>query len=387
MTGTAAEALTAIQVAYLSATGWLKADADLAASGLLPTLGFVVADVANAASGTFRINGRMTGFSGLTAGTDYYVSGTAGAITSTAPAMARYVGRADSISSLIITPNPRAVVMPVVPNGRLTLTTAVAVTTADVTAATTIYYTPYLGASLTLYDGSQWFQRTFAQVSIAVPATTSQMYDVFVYDNAGVVTLELTAWTNDTTRATALTTQDGVLVKTGVLTRRYLGSFRTTGVSGQTEDSEAYRGLWNYYHRLPRTLSKRESTATWAYTVLTWRQARGQTANKVEYVIGVAEAPLDLAVSVMVGNLTVNVGVAVGIGHDSITAPVTGQIGGELYSTGNALDTVRGSVRLYPSVGYHYGAWLEESQATGTTNWTSTNFLTAAAGLSGTIYG
>jgi hypothetical protein len=107
VTGTAGEALTATKCAYMDSTGvWKLADADATASSTTPPIGFVVSDIANAASGTLRISGRMTGFSGLTPGTDYYVSGTAGEITSTAPSNARYVGRADSISSLVILPNP-----------------------------------------------------------------------------------------------------------------------------------------------------------------------------------------------------------------------------------------------------------------------------------------
>lgn len=106
VTGTAGETLTATQVAYLDTSTWKKADADAVASSTLPPIGFVVADTASAADGTFRLSGRMTGFSGLTPGADYYVSATAGDITATAPSNARYVGRADSISSLIIAPNP-----------------------------------------------------------------------------------------------------------------------------------------------------------------------------------------------------------------------------------------------------------------------------------------
>lgn len=106
VTGTAGAALTATQVAYLDTTTWKLADADATATSTLPPIGFVVSDTANGNSGTFRLSGRMTGFLGLTPGSDYYVSATAGAITATAPINARYVGRADSISSLIITPNP-----------------------------------------------------------------------------------------------------------------------------------------------------------------------------------------------------------------------------------------------------------------------------------------
>lgn len=106
VTGTAGETLVATNVAYLGAGTWSKADADSASTSTIPTIGFVVSNIANGADGTFRLSGRMTGFSGLTPGSDYYVSGTAGEITSVAPSNARYVGRADSISSLIITANP-----------------------------------------------------------------------------------------------------------------------------------------------------------------------------------------------------------------------------------------------------------------------------------------
>ena len=136
-------------------------------------------------------------------------------------------------------------------NGRITLSTGVPVTTSDVTAATTIYFTPYQGNNISLYDGSAiWNVISFTELSIAVPATTATMYDVFCYNNSGAATLEVLAWTNDTTRATALVLQNGVYVKSGATTRRYLGSFRTTGVSGQTEDSVANRFVWNYYNRV-----------------------------------------------------------------------------------------------------------------------------------------
>jgi hypothetical protein len=109
---------------------------------------------------------------------------------------------------------------------RLTPTTGVPVTTSDVLAAGTLFCSPYRGNSIALFDGaSTWNVRTSAEFSIAVPAVASQMYDVFCFDNAGVPTLELLAWTNDTTRATALVLQNGVLVKSGATTRRSDGDF------------------------------------------------------------------------------------------------------------------------------------------------------------------
>jgi hypothetical protein len=112
ITGTAGEALLAADVVYLSdGTGgcgatagrWYKADADLTcASTTAQAIGFVVADIASAASGSIRIQGKVTGLAGLAAGTVMYISATAGAITSSAPTNQRAVGVADSGTTLVI---------------------------------------------------------------------------------------------------------------------------------------------------------------------------------------------------------------------------------------------------------------------------------------------
>lgn len=113
---------------------------------------------------------------------------------------------------------------------RLTLTTGVAVTTSDVIGATTIYCTPFGGNKISLYDGAVWRNYSSSEFSLALGVLTNKKpYDVFCYANLGVPTLEFLVWTNDTTRATALTLQDGVLVKTGAATRRYLGTFYNQG--------------------------------------------------------------------------------------------------------------------------------------------------------------
>jgi len=69
----------------------------------------------------------------------------------------------------------------------------------------------------------------------------------------GTPTLEFLVWTSDTARATAIAISSGVAYKTGDLTRRYVGSFRTTATNA-TEDSPLKRFVINYYNRVPRTL-------------------------------------------------------------------------------------------------------------------------------------
>ena len=152
---------------------------------------------------------------------------------------------------------------------RLSLLTATPVTTADQTAKTTVFLTPYKGKNISVYNGSGWSNFTQAELSVAVPANTSTPFDLFYDYNSGTPQLVATAWTNGTTRATALTTQDGVLVKSGTLTQRYVGTGCTTTVSGQTEDSKTNRYLWNYYNRVVRNcitgFSATRTTASASY--------------------------------------------------------------------------------------------------------------------------
>jgi hypothetical protein len=190
----------------------------------------------------------------------------------------------DNLNALYLSVNT-----PNVCQGRLTLTTGLPVTIADVTGATTIYFTPYMGNKIALYDGAAWAIFTLTERSIALGTLTAALpYDVFIYSNAGTLTLEVLAWTNVNTRATNLVFQDGIYVKTGATTRRYLGTFYTTATT-TTEDSFAKRLLWNYYNRLRRPLRIVEATDSWTYTTATFRQARASTANQVAVVIGVSE--------------------------------------------------------------------------------------------------
>jgi hypothetical protein len=76
-------------------------------SSTTPMLGFVTADAASGATGTIRLAGALTGFTGLTAGALYY-AGTAGAITATEPANSRLVCQAISTTAVVLAPDPPA---------------------------------------------------------------------------------------------------------------------------------------------------------------------------------------------------------------------------------------------------------------------------------------
>lgn len=379
--GVAGEDLAANEPVYLSdgvgATGgrWYRMDADALLSSILPVrTGFATAAIALGATGFIRVDGTLDGFVGLTPGATYFAASAVGTITAVAPANARPLGIAINSTTLAILQTWQVETGIGICQGRLTLTTAVPVTTADVLAAATLYFTPVRGNQIGLYNAaSAWRLYSFAELSIALPAAANQVYDVFVYDNAGVVTLELLAWTNDTTRATALALQNGVYVKSGVPTRRYVGTCRTTAVAGQTEDSVTKRFVWNYYHRVTRALERLE-TAGWTYSTATYRQANASTANQVAVVIGVAEDPVELSVLASVGNGAAGVAVAVAIGLDSTTTPAAHQYTAYVNSPSiNNVFSVMSRYQAVLAVGYHFLAWLEISAATPTTTWYANN--------------
>jgi hypothetical protein len=269
--------------------------------------------------------------------------------------------------------------------GRLTLTTAVPVTTADVTGATSIKWTPYKGNAIALYSGSAWVLRAFAETSLALGTLTSGLpYDVFAYDNAGTLGLRApVAWTNGTTRATALVLQDGVLVKTGATTDRYLGTFYTTSTT-TTEDSAAKRYVWNYYNRVPRVLQRLETAATWTYTTGVTRQANGNTANQVAVVIGWAESLVALTIQSMASNTSTGVAILVGIGIDSTTTMASS--GGTLtVSIANGFGPLIATLHTLPTVGMHFYSWNEFSVATGTTTFYGQDAPSANTGLIGSV--
>ena len=266
--------------------------------------------------------------------------------------------------------------------GRLTTETGVPVSITDRTAQGTIYYTPYVGKIVTLYDGTRWRVYSTAEISLALTATSGKNYDVFLYDNAGTITMELSAaWTNDTTRADALTTQDGVQVKSGALTRRWVGTIRASGTNvtadsggtARTSQVGAQRFVWNAYNQVRRPMSVIDTTDSWAYTTGTIRQANGATGNKNEWVTGDAATLVEFQIAGTVYMSTSASGSLIGIGIDTTTA-MSGVIASAFNSSGSmAIDfAMNASYRGVPGLGYHYASWNEKG-ATVTCTFTGDN--------------
>jgi len=225
-----------------------------------------------------------------------------------------------------------------------------------VAAVTSLVVTPYKGNQIGLYSGSAWEVKTFSEISLSLSGyTADKNYDIWVYNNSGTVTLDSTVWTNGTTRATALTTQDGVYVKTGDTARRYLGTIRITATTGQCEDSLTKRFVWNYYNRTARALRKLASSA-WNYTTTSWRQWNATSSYQVETIIGVQEDRISLLI---IGRgIATNQAVGVNV-TNSVAAGVT-QATNE--STTFTVTTSSNYIAV-PTLGYSYYAMIEYGHA------------------------
>lgn len=253
---------------------------------------------------------------------------------------------------------------------RLSLHSTTAVTTSDVTAATTVYLVAFPSGQLALYDGSSWDVYTLsASASLSVPATTNTNFDIFATDSGGDISLEAVSWTNNTTRATDLSTQDGILVKSGDATRRYMGTARTTASSGQTEDSTAKRYLWNYYNRKPRSM-RYTATTNHTYSASALRNCNNSSATRVEFVVG-HDTRLDGFISA-ISNGTYGSAIYFDLGYDR-----TGADGLSNARIARTWGPGLGFYRSGSSAGYHYLQCVESMDEPGTTTGVYGIYLTA----------
>ena len=391
ITGRAGEALSANNFVYLSdssgsltAGRWYKTDADLDYANIDAVLGVVAEAISIGEEGPIRIGGKLAGFSGLTTGKPQYLSATAGGRTETAPKQERVVGRATSSAEILLDFSPSRVglVQPQVCGGRLTIESATApVATSDQTAKTTIYLAPYMGNKISIYNTStaHWTIHQFdaGDLSHSLSGETADKnYDVFVKSTNGILSLTSVVWTDDTNRATNVVFQDGVYCKNGALGERYLGTYRTTGTTGQCEDSQSKRFVWNAYNQIDRQLYYLPSANSWSGGGATIRQANSTAANKIEALSGLEGSAITVDNLVMCScdAAAVSTYMAVGIGENSTTANATGSI--VMAATpvvAGYTFTSSAHLKKHKAAGYHYYAMLESNVAAGTTTWYGDN--------------
>jgi hypothetical protein len=179
---------------------------------------------------------------------------------------------------------------PMVCQGRLTPTSTLPIAQGESSGNTTVYFTPYLGNEISLYDGLRWRNFRFAEIALDLTGFAADTnFDVFAYAESGQVALETLAWTDNLTRAAGLGINQGVLVRASDHSRRYLGTFHTNLTGGQVDFNLTARGIWNYANRASFRLYISDAT-THTYAVNSFREWNGTSGvNQVQMLIGYAD--------------------------------------------------------------------------------------------------
>lgn len=173
--------------------------------------------------------------------------------------------------------------------GRLTLESNQPVSINDQNNKSILYYTPYLGSKISLYNisASKWETINFTQASLTLSGLVANTnYDIFGYNNAGSLLLESVIWSNDSTRSVALTIQNGVYCRSNDLSRRYLGTIRTVSTTA-TSDTEAQRLVWNINNKVSRKVYKVTDIGPWTYSSNTYRPLNN-VIYKIDVVCGLS---------------------------------------------------------------------------------------------------
>lgn len=284
------------------------------------------------------------------------------------------------------------------PQGYLTLSSDSSnpILTVDAISSTSVYYTPYVGNLVPVYNGASFITTAFTQLVLTLSASQaiSTLYDVFVFSNAGVLTLVTgPAWSVSTagsgSRGTgASTTQiqrlNGLWVNQVQITGRngataytipantatYVGSLFMDTVAGQITCHRSYGqsrkwGVWNAYNRVPTTLLAGDSTSSWAYaSTTTIRPSNNNVANSLTLFSGLAEEEYSLEFHQNAGaNITGTVPNTL-IGFNSVTTG-SGVAGGIVLNFGAAQNLIAEHDPA-PSLGIQVVTQLEAGATSGT---------------------
>lgn len=209
--------------------------------------------------------------------------------------------------------------------------------------------------------------------SITFKVAASTLLDIFVYQNSGNLKLEMLAWASTSARATALSYQDGYLIKNGDPTRRFAGCVYTTTTDGQTERSRGTNNagsttadlgghcyIVNYYNQRMYAIQFLDTTSH-SYQTAAFRQWLANTNAKCQFIS--CSGDYDVTVTVA-GALTVqntqSAGFAVSFNSTTRTsADPTFYFGA---STFNVNINSSGAKNYPVALGLNYAAPLEGGQ-------------------------
>ena len=284
------------------------------------------------------------------------------------------------------------------PQGRLTLTSNTPVMSADVTAATSVYYAPYVGNIVPIYNGTNVIPTAISQLTLALDSVNTdtgyqqsgKLFDLFIANNAGTIVLcSGPAWTSNTARGRgAGTTQinqsiSGLWTNTNAMTCRwgsatantlsvpannatYVGTMYATA-NGQTAMQFAPAGasggsnnmvaLYNAYNRINLSSTELDSTASENYTTAAWRALNNNNNNRITWVDGLGQSPVQSNVVVLIGSTGAQC--YIGQSLDAVSTPSSPYFGNG-YASGSGYSAFAQGWKFYqPALGLHFVQAME----------------------------
>ena len=278
------------------------------------------------------------------------------------------------------------------PGGRLTLTTGTPILSSTVLAATTIFYTSYLGATAPFYNGTTWNVPTLSELSLALDSDNTHTgyqqsgfnFDLYLDYNSGAPRLVTgPAWSTDILPSIARTRVNGILLNAAIMTVRfgtgatdtvsiaaqratYVGTFRASA-NGQTEfvfgaagvgGSSARIFLYNAYNRVLVPTFIQDSTASWtevSNSGLGVHPLNGSLTNRVSFVDGLGDSVylfgMDVGVQAPAALAGQNAYVSMGL--DSISTAAT-----PTWFAGHGIVSALLACSLFyigrPGIGFHF---------------------------------
>ena len=288
-------------------------------------------------------------------------------------------------------------------NGRLTLQSGAPIPTTAITAADRLFFTPYNGDRLALWDGFHWNSYPLIELQLPLASTLAgKLYDVLCTAVGCNLSLSLSAaWASDTARTDALAFTDGVLTLATDKRKKYLGTVYCD-TDGHASDTARAPNPANQFNQVPRPLIL-DGAGFWTMQAHTFAPANAGNADgaghsDVQIIIpGVAAAlPVRAELLAAVTGAAAWNSSNVAFGLDGAVTP-TGQYAPAITiptitsEAGSCIALPRATINKTLAPGRHTLTWLEAAAAGGgivtwyglvTIGFDSQNIQ---AGISGTI--
>lgn len=211
------------------------------------------------------------------------------------------------------------------PQGYLNLVGAASgniIQTGDVIGTGTIFYSPLIGNTIPIWNGTIFINTVFPELTVSLTASAnplSTVQDVCVFNNSGAPALVTgPSWTTTTSRGSGagtaqLTRLQGIWVNAVSMTGHngsssftipasqctYVGSISIDVTAAQVSAYRSYgqsrkNGYWNAYNRQLIVMQAGDSTSSWTMSG-NLRPLNGNTANSIQVFAGLQEEPFSIS--------------------------------------------------------------------------------------------